>query len=283
MPQSLLRYREVAPPADLCDWVEAFWFIETLAPAAGALNHWVLPESSVNLVFWLPGGWRRPESLFHPILAGPTRQAYRKPGVPGEAYVGVRFLPAAGPAFLDCTGTELRSNIQPLKLVQPRWADRLADRLAHARSEAAALCELVAELRTLVATRPACDQRMVAAAAWYRRAPAAVDLARWGDAFGLSERQFRRRFQAAVGHTPRDFRRIVRMQKLVREGLLQPSVAWAALAARSGYADQAHLANEFRSLSGGRATSYHEHIQRIEHAMAEPNGRFFQDIRAPRR
>lgn len=282
MSRSLIQYREVAPPPDLGAWVEAFWCIRTLAPAPNLTNHWVLPESSVNLIFWLPGGWRRPETLFSPILSGPTLQALRKPGIPGEAYVGVRFLPAAGPAFLDCSGADLRSYLQPLRQVQPRWADRLADRLAHARSDAEALVEVIAELRSLAPGRPSCDQAMLAAAAWYRRMSEAVDVEHWGAAFGLSERQFRRRFLAAVGHSPRDFRRIVRLQQLVRQGLLRPRVGWAALAARAGFTDQSHLANEFRSLSGGRISTYHNHLQTIDHAF-HPDGRFLQDAVPTRR
>jgi AraC-like DNA-binding protein len=262
---------------DLAGWVEAFWIIQTVAPAPQSVEHWVLPESSVNLVFWLPGGWQRPEYLFEPIVSGPTRRPFRKPAIAGEVYIGVRFLPAAGPPLLDCTGSELNSLIQPLRRVQPHWADRLADRLVRSRSESAALNEIVAEVRSVIAERPAFDRRMVAAAAWYRQCPVAVPLDRWSREFDLSERQFRRRFQAAVGQSPRDFRRIVRMQGLVRRELLRPQVAWVALAAQSGFADQAHLANEFRSLSGGPPTLFHQHLKAIDHSALAPHGRILQD------
>jgi hypothetical protein len=75
MSQPLLQYREQSPPAELAAWVEAFWFIQTLATEPDQVQHWVLPEASLNLVLWAPQGWQRSASLYPPILSGPTVKA----------------------------------------------------------------------------------------------------------------------------------------------------------------------------------------------------------------
>ena len=46
------------------------------------------------------------------------------------------------------------------------------------------------------------------------------------------------------------------MQRLVRDLNGQTEVDWAAAAARHGYADQPHLADEFRDLVGVTPASY---------------------------
>jgi AraC-like DNA-binding protein len=48
----------------------------------------------------------------------------------------------------------------------------------------------------------------------------------------------------------RRFAMVQRMQRVVRDLDGQSQVDWAATAARHGYADQPHLADEFRALAG---------------------------------
>ena len=66
----------------------------------------------------------------------------------------------------------------------------------------------------------------------------------------------RRRFTAQVGLTPKRFARVQRMQRLVRDLDGQTEVDWAAAAAKHGYADQPHLADEFRELAGITPAEY---------------------------
>jgi AraC-like DNA-binding protein len=278
MSQPLLQYREEEPPTDLAGWVESFWFIQTFASAEG--QHWVLPEASVNLVFWLPRGWQQPESMIPPILSGPTLKEFRKPATPGEAYLGVRFRAGAGPAFVDCPGSKLTSIIQPLHMVQPDWAQRLTTQLHGTHSEAEALAAVIDGLRERAHNAPPADTLMIEAAAWFRRQEGPITLQQWSSEAGLSERQFRRRFLDAVGLSPKAFMRVVRMQSFVREHMLHPHVNWGQLSYQAGFADQAHLVNEFRSLSGDRPTSFHRHVQRIDHTQilddSAANGRKMQ-------
>ena len=76
------------------------------------------------------------------------------------------------------------------------------------------------------------------------------------DRLGLLPRTLRRRFAAGVGLTPKRFGRVQRLQRLVRELDGRVQVDWAAAAARHGYSDQAHLADEFAELVGITPTGY---------------------------
>jgi AraC-like DNA-binding protein len=80
---------------------------------------------------------------------------------------------------------------------------------------------------------------------------------------GLSERQFRRRSQAAAGYGPKTLQRVLRFHRFVR--LLDAAPAppdLAALAAQAGYADQAHLTRECSALSGFTPAT----LARVRHA-----------------
>ncbi|MGH6916056.1 MAG: helix-turn-helix domain-containing protein, partial [Geminicoccales bacterium] len=68
---------------------------------------------------------------------------------------------------------------------------------------------------------------------------------------GVSERQLRRRFRAAVGYGPKTLDRILRLQRaLALNAAPEARLGLAALAADAGYADQAHMSREFAELSG---------------------------------
>lgn len=60
----------------------------------------------------------------------------------------------------------------------------------------------------------------------------------------------------ASGLTPKRFGRVQRLQRLVRALDGQAQVDWATMAAEHGYADQSHLADEFRELVGVTPTEY---------------------------
>ncbi len=67
---------------------------------------------------------------------------------------------------------------------------------------------------------------------------------------GWGRRQLERAFRSGVGVTPKTLSRVIRFQNLLRLAGRDAGASWADLAARCGYADQAHLAREFRELAG---------------------------------
>jgi AraC-like DNA-binding protein len=73
---------------------------------------------------------------------------------------------------------------------------------------------------------------------------------------GLSERQLRRRCHDAFGYGPKTLQRVLRFRRFVTQidaaagPLRGPGRDLATIAARAGYADQAHLTRECRTLAG---------------------------------
>jgi AraC-like DNA-binding protein len=79
-----------------------------------------------------------------------------------------------------------------------------------------------------------------------------IDLDSLALEFGLSDRQFRRRFQAAVGLTPKRFCRLVRFQRVFEQRRERQGRAWSQVALECGYYDQAHFNRDFRAFTGAR-------------------------------
>ncbi|HEX4705986.1 MAG TPA: helix-turn-helix transcriptional regulator, partial [Pseudonocardiaceae bacterium] len=79
-----------------------------------------------------------------------------------------------------------------------------------------------------------------------QRPPPIPDVA---DRFGLSERQFRRRFVTAVGYGPKTLTSVLRLGRAMRR-LYDPTHRAADVAIAAGYADQPHMTREMRRLAG---------------------------------
>jgi AraC-like DNA-binding protein len=74
---------------------------------------------------------------------------------------------------------------------------------------------------------------------------------RWlAEHVGLGVSQLERGFTRHVGVGPKLLARQTRVCALAAEAMTPASPGWAVLAAKYGYADQAHLAREFRELTG---------------------------------
>lgn len=78
----------------------------------------------------------------------------------------------------------------------------------------------------------------------------AIPVQRLANRSGLSERQFRRRFQKVMGCAPKTYNRVLRLQRVLTELDLFGSPDWADLASKHGFFDQSHFNREFSELMG---------------------------------
>jgi AraC-like DNA-binding protein len=230
------RYVEWAPRHSPADRVACVWVSRPSQVAVGR----VLPDACLDIIW---DGSR----LF---VAGPDTGPV--PVEPGEAaaYAGVRFQPGNAPGFLGVPASELLDGRYALSDLWGRAAaDWLAERLAAAPNPEAAADVLDAEVgrRAPAAREP--DLIIDALVSWLRSSPdsfAAVRVA--SETLSVGERRLHRRCCTAVGYGPKILDRVLRFQRALRLAPRHRSLA--ALAADSGYADQAHLARECRRLAG---------------------------------
>jgi AraC-like DNA-binding protein len=241
-------YAEWQPPAVLRDQVACLWL--SVIPDRQGESGLILPDGCSDLI-WEQGAGAS--------VAGPdTGPFITASPSPGAVIVGVRFRPAAGGQVLGLPLSELRDRRVPLADAlrrrdrgTPLSADLSLADLSPAEA-AARLVELTGRLITDGDADPA-----IAHAATLLRDPAArtEDIA---EQIGLSERQLRRRSQAAAGYGPKTLQRVLRFQRFVRQldaSAVLPDLAGAA--ARAGYADQPHLTRECRALSGHTPAALH--------------------------
>jgi AraC-like DNA-binding protein len=228
---------EAADPADQANEADQADHAEKRAEAERP--GLVLPDACSDLI------WERGVGAH---VAGPDTGPARTILRAGTVIVGVRFRPSAGGQVLKTPLSEIVNQRVPLADLLADAARRLPPTLDPGEA-AVRVLDIAGGLLVDGAPDPA-----MARAAVLLRDPAARAEAVAAEV-GLSERQFRRRSQAAAGYGPKTLQRVLRFHRFVRlldaaTATAPPPLDLAALANRVGYADQAHLTRECSALSG---------------------------------
>jgi AraC-like DNA-binding protein len=187
------------------------------------------------------------------MLAGPTSRASVIEFEQGRAHMSVTFALGAAACFFAPPLSSVRDQQVALADLWGRYGVSLRERLLEAATPQAALDAMEEVLLGQVAGSLVPDPVVLAAGG---ALSAGVPVGEVAAALGMLPRTLRRRFTAQVGLTPKRFARVQRLQRVVRDLDGRDGVDWATVAAEHGYADQAHLADEFRQLVGVTPTEY---------------------------
>jgi len=254
-------YRELTPSPRLRPYVRCYWTLSAAASADPAPQR-ILPDGCVEIILNLGAPFlrhdgfggieRQPQAL----VVGPTTRHLSIAPTGATHLVGIRFLPGGAYPFLSSAPSELRDTAPSLADVAPRFPESLRERLALAvpGSEGWILDDALGT--RLTRARRLTDRRVLAAVHATYAAERSLRVDALVALTGLGARQIERVFRDTVGFGPKTLCRLARFQRIVRalEPLVRPN--WARLAAQTGYADQPHLAREFRQYAGTTLTNY---------------------------
>jgi AraC-like DNA-binding protein len=212
-----MDYREIPPPPALKGLVKVRW---TLA-GSGAADAWVaqqaVPDGCVEIITRLAGRSRwegdQPERFAVGLIERP--EGFESSG--DARFEALRLWPWSWALIGD----------RPLAELRGRW-------LAFDGPPAA-------EIEQRLAAEPGL-------AAIGRAILGAATVEEMGVATGMSPRTLQRWFARHVGLPPRTYLRLLRFHKAFEQVPEQPSLADHAAA--RGYADQAHMARDFRAMAG---------------------------------
>ncbi|WP_158289539.1 DUF6597 domain-containing transcriptional factor [Paenibacillus flagellatus] len=239
-------YREAFPSPALAPFVACFW---TMEETVGAI-HRVVPDGCMDMLFeWRPD---RPD-VRRSICGAFDRPFDAASAAAGRRYFGIRFFPGGLYRLFRVPSAEFTDRLVPLDDVAGAQGRLLAERLSEcgtfAERVAAAERFLLDALRR--GTLPETDAAFGNALYELFRSEGAAPIAELARSSGVGERALNRLFGRWTGLAPKTFARIVRFQ-LVLSGLERGFGPddWAGAAARYGFADQAHLIRDFRSLYG---------------------------------
>lgn len=231
------------PSARLASVVERLWRVEDPSPSGEPET--ICPDGRSELVIHL-GDAMHDQPRY--LLVGQMDAPIRITPSGRVAMVGARLRPSGLHRLLPVPQARLAGHIVSLDAVWNAWTRRTAEQVAAEDTPAEQLDAFERALETLLPDEDTAAERSVDAAIGAIRASGGnASIARIAARAGVSRRQFERRFREHVGLPPRLFSRIVRFQRAFQALGHENG---AAIAARCGYADQAHLVREIRRFAG---------------------------------
>jgi AraC-like DNA-binding protein len=228
----------LAPPRELADRIDAFW-----QHGGRAAELRVLPDGCMDFWFDLETGNAR--------IIGAMTEAQLVTVPAGGRYFGVRFQPGVAAEYVSDAVRGLLDLDAPLAEATRAGHFGLGERIAEAKDHAARVATIAAFVLAPSHRLRASEHRVRRAVRLLRRDPTGTRVGDAAASLGVSERQLERLFTDRIGYGPKQFARIMRLERAVV--LMGTALrGQAALAAAAGYADESHLIREFRALA--RAT-----------------------------
>jgi len=258
-----MSYAELLPGDALARHVAAYWHFE-VRPGAGEILHSVPLTGGCILSVAVARG--------SVILAGPRVTPLKVPVRSGDRFVGALFWPGGATPLFRRPASDIRDRVLMVsELVDPAWSERLTAALCGRTGGPSASTDVVfasaldSALGELLEGSPALDDKVMTAVLRIIQSDGGQSISALAEGVGLSPRHLRRRFVQATGLTPKELVRIRRLRRVAVDAARAQSVDWSDLAARRGFADQAHMTGEFKRLTGHTPASFLRHTRRIAH------------------
>jgi AraC-like DNA-binding protein len=234
----IAMYQEFRPDRRLAPLVECGW--ARSGSATRSLR--VMPDGCMDLLVTSRGDV---------MIAGPATTFYDLRPDNGCVFAGLRLRPGAAAAVVGRPVSAFTDRQVAVDSVLGLRGDRMAEKVLAATTPSQRVAALQNALVGYLAdAEPSVDTAVTQVIGILRRHPGRP-VSSLAAVVGVSERQLRRRFQAAVGYGPKRFGRILRFQRLL--DLIHTRgarIRWAELAIEAQYADQPHMINECVALAG---------------------------------
>jgi AraC-like DNA-binding protein len=248
-----MRHVRRRPANDLSHLIAHYWMIRWNLRGCEPYVAESLPHPNIHVIFEPSGS----------VVAGVQTHKFSRV-LEGESQVfGVKFKPGGFRPFLKFATSKLADRLVPVRRIFGKDVLALQNVVLSSASEN----EKVEAANIFFRARvPLPDTTIALAGALVERIfeereiKTVDDLA---DKSGIGKRSLQRLFNEYVGVSPKWVIRRYRLHELVERTNSGEESDWSQLALELGYFDQAHLINDFRSITGYSPTEYKEILRRM--------------------
>lgn len=230
-----MKYQEHPPSEPLRGLVKAFWKLDAEGVAGTWARHQATPDGCIELILRQVGQsrWRGDQPDRFAVGQCESADSFE---ISGDArFIAIRLWPWAWHAIRGSHPKLEHGNWQP---AQGETLDQLYATIEQPVAAEAVLLAIIGERHTSLQT--------IGLGILQSRSVSEMSLRT-----GMHPRRLQRWFHDNVGLAPRHYLRLIRFQKAFEE--LANANLLADHAAKHGFADQAHMAREFRQLAGNTA------------------------------
>ena len=227
-----MDYRERPPAAAIAGLIKCFWTLEAKGQSGAWIVHEATPDGCIEIIRREAGRSRWGGEQPTAFVAGLNDRAVAFEISADAHFTAVRLWPWAWAVVSDLPIAGLRNRWMP---ADAAGAAEIGDLLADPDAAEHWLADRI-------------ERAPAGLAGIGMRLAAARSVAEMREATGLGARALQRWFTAQVGVPPRHYLRLLRFQDAFAE--VGGEGRLADQAATHGFADQAHMAREFRTMAG---------------------------------
>lgn len=259
-----MHYNIAKPSVYLAQYVKQYWSLENCIPTGKEHIQRIVPNGLFELIFYFDD---KPKSMDHQklisdntIITGQLKSYYDLKITGTLSLFAIDFLPHGLSMVLNLPMTEIFNQSVPLKFIIKDTVNKLEDELSS---------EETFEKKIRIAENFLISQIHKNEKKYnYERIRQAVNLINQTKGFlkiedlaselFLSRKQFERTFSDFIGTSPKQFLKIVRFQNAIYAKSKNTVLNLTEIAHKCGYYDQAHMINDFKTLTGITPKNYFE-------------------------
>lgn len=250
-----MDYQVFTPVAELQPFIKCFWTMEA-AHTDEPVKQRIVPDGCMEMIFHYADGYRQyfedGSSILQPqsfVFGQITNYIEVAPtGVTG--IVAARFLPEGLTPFLDMPVTALANNAVSIGdvfgekgILLEQAVMAAADNQQRIKLIEAFLLSLLAQPQTIDAITKACVEAIM-------QSQGQLDVVELADKVKVNRRNMERKFTAAIGMSPKQLSRAVRLQATLKMLEQKKFTSLTSLAYENGYYDQSHFIKDFKEFTG---------------------------------
>lgn len=264
-----MSYNISEPPEHLRLFVQYFWQAEFQMDNKKSFTHISTASSCSGLQFYFDGGFSEiRNSSFEnfestAVFHGQTDVAQDFVTKGSAGIFGAKFYPYAIPALFEMPANELTNQMLTLNLLLGRKGIELAESIFLTNNFKERVDIMIRFLTNQIRLTKPLDERILNAVHFINAQNGNTNTESLTKTVFLSERQLQRKFKEMVGLSPKSYSKIVRFEyaKNCFETNSQPLTD---IAISSGYYDQAHFNQDFKTLSGYNPKEYYQNYLEIK-------------------
>jgi AraC-like DNA-binding protein len=248
-------YQVYAPASALQSFVKCFWTLEDKS-AGEPVKQRVVPDGCMEMIFHCGDLYKQyfedGSSIVQPrsfIFGQITTYIEIAPTGISEI-VAARFLPEGLLPFLQIPITELENKAVAIADVFGEKGKQLEEKVITAQDNQKRIRLIEEFLLSRLSDPGMIDNITQACVETIFRTQGQLGVVELADTMNINRRNMERRFTSAVGLSPKQLSRVVRLQATLKMLEQKKYSSLTSLAYENGYYDQAHFIKDFREFTG---------------------------------
>jgi AraC-like DNA-binding protein len=257
-----MNYQVYTPSPELQPFVKCFWSLEDEAQPMPVKQR-VIPDGCMEMLFHYGDLYRQyfedgsfitqPRCfVFGQITSFIEIEPTGKSGI-----ISARFAPDGLSPFLNIMVSELEDKAVSIAELFGEKGKSLEEKVLNAPDNAERIQLIETFLLSLLADPKTIDTLTKACVDVIVRSQGQIGMVELADKMNMHRRNIERKFTSAIGMSPKQLSRVVRLQATLKMLQEQNFTSLTSLAYENGYYDQAHFIKDFKEFTGMSPKSFY--------------------------